>query len=148
MFKSLEFFFFFFWFFFFFFFFFPELGTEPRALRFLGKRSATEPNPQPQSLEFLIVSNLSIIFKVCVCMFAHACECVSQAQLAGVSSLRWGLRDQTQVVRLGWPQAPLPIEPLSWPSVITFKQLLPSLINSAVFRSPFRNYNGGPVSSR
>jgi len=35
------------WFFFFFFFFFPELGTEPRALRFLGKRSTTELNPQP-----------------------------------------------------------------------------------------------------
>jgi len=34
--------------FFFFFFFFPELGTEPRALRFLGKRSTTELNPQPQ----------------------------------------------------------------------------------------------------
>jgi len=30
-----------------FFFFFPELGTEPRALRFLGKRSTTELNPQP-----------------------------------------------------------------------------------------------------
>ncbi|EDL97920.1 rCG63336 [Rattus norvegicus] len=29
-------------------FFFPsELGTEPRALRFLGKRSTTELNPQP-----------------------------------------------------------------------------------------------------
>jgi len=36
-----------FFFFFFWFFFFPELGTEPRALRFLGKRSATELNPQP-----------------------------------------------------------------------------------------------------
>jgi len=35
--------------FFFFFFgsFFSELGTEPRALRFLGKRSTTELNPQP-----------------------------------------------------------------------------------------------------
>jgi len=33
---------------FFFWFFFSELGTEPRALRFLGKRSATELNPQPQ----------------------------------------------------------------------------------------------------
>jgi len=32
----------------FFFFFFPELGTEPRALRLLGKRSTTELNPQPQ----------------------------------------------------------------------------------------------------
>jgi len=28
-------------------FFFSELGTEPRALRFLGKRSTTELNPQP-----------------------------------------------------------------------------------------------------
>jgi len=33
-----------------FFFFFPsELGTEPRALRFLGKGSTTELNPQPRS---------------------------------------------------------------------------------------------------
>jgi len=38
----------FFFFFFFFWFFFSELGTEPRALRFLGKRSTTELNPQPQ----------------------------------------------------------------------------------------------------
>jgi len=29
--------------------FFPELGTEPRALCFLGKRSTTELNPQPLS---------------------------------------------------------------------------------------------------
>jgi len=28
--------------------FFSELWTEPRALRFLGKRSTTELNPQPQ----------------------------------------------------------------------------------------------------
>jgi len=34
-------------FFFFFWFFFSELGTKPRALRFLGKRSTTELNPQP-----------------------------------------------------------------------------------------------------
>jgi len=40
----------FFFFFFFFWFFFSELGTEPRALRFLGKRSTTELNPQPLSL--------------------------------------------------------------------------------------------------
>jgi len=33
--------------FFFFWFFFSELGTEPRALRFLGKRSTIELNPQP-----------------------------------------------------------------------------------------------------
>jgi len=26
----------------------PELGTEPRALRLLGKRSTTELNPQPR----------------------------------------------------------------------------------------------------
>jgi len=32
----------------FFFFFFSELGTEPRALHFLGKRSTTELNPQPR----------------------------------------------------------------------------------------------------
>jgi len=29
-------------------FFFSELGTEPRALRLLGKRPTTELNPQPQ----------------------------------------------------------------------------------------------------
>jgi len=33
---------------FFFLFFFSELGTEPRALHLLGKRSTTEPNPRPQ----------------------------------------------------------------------------------------------------
>jgi len=49
--NSLFFFFLFFSFFFFFFwFFFSELGTEPRALRFLGKRSTTELNPQPTIL--------------------------------------------------------------------------------------------------
>jgi len=31
----------------FFLFFFSELGTEPRALRLLGKHSTTELNPQP-----------------------------------------------------------------------------------------------------
>jgi len=35
-------------FFFFGSFFFLELGTEPRALRFLGKHSTTELNPQPR----------------------------------------------------------------------------------------------------
>jgi len=35
--------------------FFPELGTEPRALRFLGKRSTTELNPQPLSKHLLSV---------------------------------------------------------------------------------------------
>jgi len=39
----------FFFFFFFFGSFFSELGTEPGALRFLGKRSTTELNPQPRS---------------------------------------------------------------------------------------------------
>jgi len=47
--------------FFFFFgsFFFSELGTEPRALRFLGKRSTTELNPQPLIffLNMLVVSH-------------------------------------------------------------------------------------------
>jgi len=33
-------------------FFFLELGTEPRALRFLGKRSTTELNPQPRDKYF------------------------------------------------------------------------------------------------
>ena len=33
-----------------FFFFFLELGTEPRALRLLGKCSTTELNPQPRLL--------------------------------------------------------------------------------------------------
>jgi len=32
--------------------FFSELGTEPRALRFLGKRSTTELNPQPRQFYF------------------------------------------------------------------------------------------------
>jgi len=34
------------------FFFFPELGTEPRALRSLGKRSTAELNPQPWQVLF------------------------------------------------------------------------------------------------
>jgi len=41
-------------FFFFFWFFFSELGTEPRALRFLGKRFITELNPQPLNDAFLM----------------------------------------------------------------------------------------------
>jgi len=45
---------FFFSFFFFFGSFFPELGTEPRALRFLGKRSTTELNPQPHFPNFFL----------------------------------------------------------------------------------------------
>jgi len=36
----------------FFFFFFPGLGTEPRALRSLGKRSTAELNPQPLTSVF------------------------------------------------------------------------------------------------
>jgi len=40
----------FFFFFFFLVLFFSELGTEPRAFRFLGKRSTTEINPQPFTL--------------------------------------------------------------------------------------------------
>jgi len=36
-----------------FFFFFLELGTEPRALHLLGKRSTAELNPQPQGELFL-----------------------------------------------------------------------------------------------
>jgi len=40
-------------FFFSFLFFFSELGTKPRALRLLGKRSTTELNPQPPLLVFL-----------------------------------------------------------------------------------------------
>ncbi|EDM05922.1 rCG34236 [Rattus norvegicus] len=53
--------------FFFFFFcsFFSELGTEPRALRFLGKRSTTELNPQPQlsllTLNLLTVKTLAAL---------------------------------------------------------------------------------------
>jgi len=39
----------------FFFSFFPELGTELRALRLLGKRSTTELNPQPRKGCFLFV---------------------------------------------------------------------------------------------
>jgi len=39
----------FFFLFFFFLFFFSELGTKPRALSLLGKRSTTELNPQPRN---------------------------------------------------------------------------------------------------
>jgi len=48
-----------------FFFFFPELGTEPRALRLLGKRSTTEPNPQPPPHLFYIV--LGVEPRFCAC---------------------------------------------------------------------------------
>jgi len=47
-------------FFFFFWFFFSELGTEPRALRFLGKRSTTELNPQLST--GLFMADLSSLF--------------------------------------------------------------------------------------
>jgi len=39
-----------------FFFFLSELGTKPRALRLLGKRSTAELNPQPPHLTFYKVS--------------------------------------------------------------------------------------------
>jgi len=54
--------------FFFFFFgsFFSELGTEPRALRFLGKRSTTELNPQPLCVSFL---KLFLLLHICVSLF-------------------------------------------------------------------------------
>ncbi|EDL79610.1 rCG26317 [Rattus norvegicus] len=58
----------FFLFIYFFWFFFSELGIEPRALRFLGKRSTTELNPQPPKFLFLIdlfyfmlASNLNLL---------------------------------------------------------------------------------------
>jgi len=52
-------------FFFFWFFFFSELGTEPRALRFLGKRSTTELNPQPPVMHFTIPLDPVKNFKTC-----------------------------------------------------------------------------------
>jgi len=52
-------------FFFFFGSFFSELGTEPRALRFLGKRSTTELNPQPRTL-CLLIFLLSLCFHLFV----------------------------------------------------------------------------------
>jgi len=61
----------------FFFFFFFELGTEPRALRFLGKRSTTELNPQPQhstskpSLQFFIFKDLFIVYEYTIAVFRH-----------------------------------------------------------------------------
>jgi len=47
--------------FFFFGSFFSELGTEPRALRFLGKRSTTELSPQPLFTTFIkLKKNMNI----------------------------------------------------------------------------------------
>jgi hypothetical protein len=46
-------------FFVFFFFFSPELRTEPRALRLLGKRSITELNPQPPPPAFSTIKMFS-----------------------------------------------------------------------------------------
>jgi len=70
--HSFFFFFFFFLLLLFFFFFFLELGTEPRALRFLGKGSTTELNPQPlvqtfkykgrPLIRFFLLVNLYIMF--------------------------------------------------------------------------------------
>jgi len=48
--------------FFFFLFFFSELGTEPRALRFLGKRSTTELNPQPRAC--ILNSHFPVYFSI------------------------------------------------------------------------------------
>jgi len=48
--------------FFFSFFFFSELGTEPRALRLLGKRSTTELNPQPLLYVLLNYPRLTWMF--------------------------------------------------------------------------------------
>jgi len=47
-------------FFFFWFFFFSELGTEPKALCFLGKRSTTELNPQPLQFEVVMVFTFNL----------------------------------------------------------------------------------------
>jgi len=55
--------------FFFSFFFFSELGTKPRALRLLGKRSTTELNPQPR-LFLTICTDVGLygcVFKCSAC---------------------------------------------------------------------------------
>jgi len=69
-----------------FFFFFPGGGTEPRALRFLGKRSTTELNPQPH-LSLFLSPSLSLCLYLCLCLsvsvslcayeYAHMCACVN-----------------------------------------------------------------------
>jgi len=48
--------------FFFFGSFFSELGTEPRALRFLGKHSTTELNPQHHTLVVFDLGLFSVRF--------------------------------------------------------------------------------------
>jgi len=60
---------------FFFFFFFSELGTEPRALRLLGKRSTTKLNPQPHGssfltplLHYLLSSRKVLLFEINILM--------------------------------------------------------------------------------
>jgi len=52
-----------FFFFSFFWFFFSELGTEPRALPFLGKHSTTELNPQP--LDYISKTKMQTVFLAC-----------------------------------------------------------------------------------
>jgi len=59
-----------------FFFFLPELGTEPRALRLLGKRSTTELNLQPPPLCFLYKKVFSVS-KVILHHVLHLLEGVS-----------------------------------------------------------------------
>jgi len=54
-----------FFFFFFFWFFFSELGTEPRALHFLGKRSTTELNPQLTTHSLCSPNWPQIVYDLC-----------------------------------------------------------------------------------
>jgi len=63
-------------FFFFFPFFFPELGTKPRALRLLDKRSTTELNPQPHepTLVMPFMAFPKTLFPVVLCHQVLMCQ--------------------------------------------------------------------------
>jgi len=69
--------------------FFSELGTEPRALRLLGKRSTTEPNPQPPTPNSYLIACMTralaiksflyltgrvfLLYKTCHSMYVWIC---------------------------------------------------------------------------
>jgi len=79
-----------FFFVFFVFSFFPELGTEPRALRFLGKRSTTELNPQPH---FGVFKEIKIHWNSLLDQtdleLRSACLCLPSPDIEGMCHHAW-----------------------------------------------------------
>jgi len=84
-------------------FFFSELGSEPRALRFLGKRSTTELNPQPL-LRFLSFFLFLPPFLPPSLRIYLGCLC------EGVGSPGTGVTDSCELPRKCWELDPGPLE--------------------------------------